>query len=71
VGWTTRNEVDYISDLVTGKVGTGRVPIPKLLKNYIKGAKRRTIWGTFDDVDGPTVIAYATALLEKLECRMS
>jgi len=69
MGWTTDNEMRYIDSLVREEFTSGKVPVEQILRNYIKGARRRTLWGTFGQVEGHKVIAYAKAALDRLEGR--
>jgi len=62
--WSTKNEINYLDGLVSGKWRHSEVPIEALLKNYIKSAKHRVMNDTFGDVNGSDVIKHAQGLLE-------
>jgi len=68
--WTTCNEQAYIEHLVAGTYVTldnfAKDPV-MLLDNYIKSAKRRQLWGTWDGVNSDKVIKYAEKCLKRLE----
>ncbi len=59
-GWSTKNEIEYIDKLISGKASENvRAPKEVLLKNYIRSAKRRRARGTFGAVKARDVIRYA------------
>jgi len=65
-GYTTANEKRYLDELASGKYTLTNPN--KLLRNYIKSAKNRIKWGTFNDgvlmnVDGKECIRYARELI--------
>lgn len=62
-GWSTKNEMDHLDGLLTGK-WTGIPPEnpDKLLRSYIRGVKNRILYHTWESVDGEEVLQYATKL---------
>jgi len=65
--WTTGNERAYIDLLMSGKYTKQKPPEDPqvLLRTYIVSATRRRRWGTFGEVDGNKVIAYAQGFLDE------
>jgi len=71
--WTTGNEKEYISLLVSGKYrnspSANPVSAEKLLDNYIRSAELRKEWGTFGGekgVNADAVISYAKELRDRM-----
>lgn len=67
--WSTKNEIEYLKGLVSGKWRAGFVvelSNKQLLTNYIKRAKDRIVNDTFGDVNRSDVLKYANGLMEAL-----
>lgn len=64
--WGTKSEVDFLNNMGTGKYRPERTSAPKdvLLKGYLKGAKKRRLWGA---IDSKVVLDHAEALLSALK----
>ena len=70
--WSTKNECDYIRDLLSRKSlymcpHSIDMDNATLLRNYIRSAKARMMAGTFGDVDSQAAIAYAQQCLDGIE----
>ena len=65
MGWSTKNEKTFIDGLVTGRwvtesrEGMVEVPRKRLLRYYIRGAKKRIEFDTWGLVDGEEIVRYA------------
>lgn len=59
-GWGTGNEIRYIDGLISNRWTVKELPSPEiLLASYIRSAKRRKAWGTFENVNADKVIKHA------------
>ena len=67
--WTTYNEINYLNDLVSGRCipinsqHVPAIPMKQILTMYIKHAKNRKRWETFNGIDLTEVVGHAEKLI--------
>ena len=67
--WTTHNEFGFLDGFVAGKWSShiSDIPMKQLLRMYIKHAKNRHRWGTFNGVEINEVVGHAEQLIAGME----
>jgi hypothetical protein len=64
IGWTTRNEIEWLDNIGRSSPSTCRTNQIDLLRNYVEYSCRRICW---NDIDKHACVSHAKRLIARLE----